>query len=288
MTIPQTAGLRTLIQQHPPRNAGEVWDSAIEAALDLPSMQRSKTTEPSPAQKIARLRDQLKGELVAFHERLLIEPYRGDDFARSDGETFWTVKVPLTLFPKRDQGFTHVECILELSSEGDAGGFRVLQVLPEGRSDVLARAELGASLDLETNAKLGLSLPVAPEAKVVSTAAAQVYGRASANFVYEARRVCVESEIVAGTGARWRLDDVSKPERVGVESHQLAVVLKVQKGAPPLHAAGFLQAYSETKWITAAVGSVWQNLKDALRKFFKGGAPIEAYGEWRDILATRS
>lgn len=260
-----------------------MWSSAIDQAFDAAPARGGPKGE-APADRMLRLREALKGEMVAFHDRLVVTPYAGADLPHDDSMQLWQIGIPLTLFPKRDQGFTGIDCIVELSADGGPDALRVLKVFPERRTDVLARAEMGGSLDVSTGAKIGVDLPLPPGAALVSKAAAEVYGRAKADFVYEARRVCVESEIVAGTGARWRLEDPSQPERVGVESHQLAIVVGVRAGARPVHAAGLLQAHSDVRWLTASLGSFWRNLTGKVRGFFERGAPVDAYGEWQDIL----
>jgi hypothetical protein len=38
------------------------------------------------------------------------------------------------------------------------------------------------------------------------------------------------------------------------------------------------------QWLASSVGRFFANLGDSLRKFMNDGAPVEAFGEWRDIL----
>ncbi len=281
-----TRALRHLTAQHPPVDAERLWDEATEAAWRLPS---SRAEGPPPGERMARLREQLQGELVAFHKQLRVTPYTGAELSSAPGWTLWSVAIPLTLFPKRDQGFSRVECIVEFSTADEqARVLRVLKLSPEERGVVQARAELGGSLQVEASAKLGIKLPV-PGLALADDVAARIYGRGQVGpFFYEARRMCVEAENLEGVGARWRLqhDAASPIQGVGAESHQLAVVLEVKQGAPPIDAAGYLEAYSDTHWLTQTVGGFWQNLKEALRNFFKRGAPVSAYAEWRNLLAT--
>lgn len=279
--------LRQLVARHPPTDTEQLWDEITEVAWTLP---KSRGDAELPGERVARLRERLHGELIAFHKRLTVTPYTAGDMPCAPGCALWRVDIPLTLFPKRDQGFSRVECLVEFSTDsGRTDCFRVVRLFPEERSTVLAHTEMGAQLALDAGAKVGLPLPAMPGLSLTDDVAARVYGKAAVGpFIYEARRTCVETEIFEGTGARWRLDDTSSPERVGVEGHQLSVVLEVKQGAPPLHAAGYLEAQSDLHWLTATLGSFWQNLKVALRNFFKRGAPVEAYAEWQDILAQAS
>lgn len=279
-----TQALRVLVAQHHPMDSERLLDEAVQAAWRQPS---GRAGGPSPGEAMADLRERLRGELVAFHRWLPARPYEASDVVPTPGCSLWLVGIPLTLFPRRDRGFSRVECIMDFRVEDAAAwdAFRVVKLLPEERSQVMARAELGGELQLDASAKVGLKLPV-PRMMLADEVGARVYAKGEVGpFVYEATRTCVETEVIQGTGARWRLDDTSSPERVGAESHQLAVVLEVRDGAPPIDAAGYLQAYSDVHWLTQTVGSFWMNLKESLRHFFRSGLPVEAYGEWRDILA---
>jgi len=73
---------------------------------------------------------------------------------------------------------------------------------------------------------------------------------------------------------------------VGVESHQLKVVLETGPNTPPVHAAGYLNAYSEEQWMTQPISDLMGKLTHNLLKFFQKGAPAEAYAEWQNILAV--
>ncbi|HEX5746308.1 MAG TPA: hypothetical protein VFZ09_08690 [Archangium sp.] len=280
-----TPALRSLVTRHPPMDTERLWDEISEAAWKLPG---SRGEKELPGERVARLRERLHGELIAFHQRLLITPYTRGDMPCAPGCALWRVDIPLTLFPKRDQGFSRLECLVEFRTDSERTDcFRVLRLFPEERSTVLAHAEMGGMLALDVGAKVGVPLPVMPGVSLTEEVAARVYGKAVIGpFIYQARRTCVETEVFEGTSARWRLDDTSSPERVGVEGHHLSVVLEVKQGAPSIHAAGYLEAYSDLHWLTATVGGFWQNLKQALRDFFKRGAPVQAYGDWCDILAS--
>jgi len=278
-----TPALRHLLTQRPPMDSERLWDEATEAAWRIPS---SRAEGPPPGERLARLREQLKGELVAFHKQLRVTPYTGTGLSSAPGWRLWQVDIPLTLFPKRDQGFSRVECLVEfLPADEQARTLHILKLMPEERGVVQARAEFGGSLQVEANAKVGVRLPV-PGLALSDEVAARVYGQAQVGpFVYEARRMCVETEIVEGMGARWRLEhDAASPSRIGAESHQLSVMLEVRQSASPIDAAGYLEAYSDVHWLTQTVGGFWQNLGVTLRNFFKRGAPVSAYAEWHDVL----
>jgi len=275
--------MQKLLGQTPaPSDTEALWTEAIVESRSAPTFRSADGG--TPTDRIRSLKEKIDKELVAFHDRLVVDAHQGDPAPRP-GTKLWDVAIPLTLFPKRDRGFSRLECIVELGlDDGDTGAIRVVSLQPEERTKVLAKAEMGAKLELKAKAGTGVEAPL-PEGTAVAEAAAEVYGKAEAGaFEYKAERDCVQSEIVAGTGARWRLDDVHDPQQVGLEGHRLGLLLEVENGTGPIHAAGYLQAYSDTKWLTMTLGAFWREFKKGLRSFFKRGLPVEAYGEWEDIL----
>jgi hypothetical protein len=274
--------LRELLSRREPVDTERLLDEAVQDAWRQPVSRAGGTP---PGELMAGLRERIQGELVAFHRKLPVRPYQGAEVSPSPGYALWHVSIPLTLFPKRDQGFSRVECLVYFrAGEEDWASCRVVKLLPEVRSRVMASAELGGELQFDASAKVGLTMRL-PPTLLADEVSARLYAKGTVGpFMYSATRMCVETEIVEGMGARWRLDDLSSPERVGAESHQLAVVLEVREGAPRIDAAGYLQAYSDVHWLTATLGSFWMNLKASLRNFFRSGMPVEAYGEWSDIL----
>jgi hypothetical protein len=143
---------------------------------------------------------------------------------------------------------------------------------------------MGARLHMSAKAGLGAD-PAAMVGRTVAEAAGSLQADATAGpFVHEVSRVCVDSEVVRGRGARWRLDELSDHRRLAVEGHQLEVVLEVEPGNSPVHAAGYLQAYSDPQWLSMSLGAFLRELSEAVRRLFERGVPIEVYAEWEDIL----
>jgi hypothetical protein len=278
-----TKALATILANCPAHDGSAIWNDAIVEAAKLP-MQRGQ--REAPVERLARLRETLKGELVAFHDHLVVTPHDGGKEAGA-GKKFWNIQIPLTLFPKRDRGFTRTECIVEFRTDSEKeGGFRLVELFPKERSRVLAQGLIGGKLELKT--QVGMKVPVPlPVGTSSAEAKVKVYGEGGAEFEYKAERQCVIAEIIGGRGARWRLDDLQDASKVGAESHQLGVIMEVQDGTPPIHAAGCLNAYSEEKWLTQPVSDVVSKLAHNLVTFFKKGAPAEAYAEWQNILPTQ-
>ncbi len=269
--------LRDLAAQFPAYDARSLWNEAVDAASSLPRHRGADGEDLADA--LATLRLAMKGEVVAFHKYLDIKPAEG----AAAGSRRWLVRVPLTLFPRRDHGFTRVECALQFAAPRDGGRFRVIDAMPVDRSETLAEAAMGAELQVEASAKAGAPIAI-PVGSTVASASAKVYGSGKANFKYTVQRAAVVSEVVGGTGALWRLENPSRPDELAAEGHQLAVVIEADERCS-LDAAGYVKAYSEVQWLSSSVTNFLKNLGDTVRRYFAEGAPVEAYGEWRDILA---
>lgn len=105
MTLPiGNSALQRLVSAHEPLETGDLWDQAVAAAWNQPVMRSSLDAEPG--ERMAHLRDSLRGELVAFHKRLPVRLYAGTDLSALVRAGLVQVDIPVTLFPKRDQGFT--------------------------------------------------------------------------------------------------------------------------------------------------------------------------------------
>jgi hypothetical protein len=268
-------------------------DAIKEAAAVEDLDFRSEPGKPPPSEQLAALRDLIRKELVAFHDRLGVAPYAEGDFSATPGRRLWRVDIPVTLFPKRDWGFSRVECVVRFSPENEAGFFRVVGLMPKERDRVLGSTEYGldATLQIRVSKEEGV-LPSGLEALAQSSAVkvedagAKVYGSTKWHFARDHYRACVQAEIVGGTGARWRLDDPEDQRAVAAESHKLAVILETAEGIGPVHAAGYLTAQSSMRWLTATLGSIWERFTEAIRAVFTRGVPLEAFGEWKDLLKT--
>lgn len=279
--------LDRFLEVHPPVGSLARWDEAVHDAFRLRSRPAALSRFAHLGWHFINLRKQATAELVSFHRELTVTPYRGPEVPCPDGYSLWHVDIPLTLFPMRDQGFSRVECLVEFSTEEKSpGAFRVLKLLPEQGAEVKARTELSGSLQLDTLKKVGLWVPL-PTARLTSEVAVERYGNEGVGpLISDAVRRCTETEVLGGTGARWLLKAPEQRQVPGAESHQFAVILAVKHGAPALHAAGSLLAYSDEDWLGQSVGSILLEFDSDVRKFMKSGAPAEGYGEWKDVLAT--
>jgi hypothetical protein len=273
----------------------EMWSDALRQAAGLSAPARSGKEGESAIDRMHELRSLIDAELVAFHDGLHVTPYEGGALRPGAGAKLWRVGVPITLFPKRDMGFYRVECIVTFSVNGGAGSrVAIRQLFPEERSEVMASAQLGAKLQVRTRAGGKLSASPA-DGLLVAEAAKKVWMEADASAEltagaevaapkYKIVRECGQSEIINGFGARWRLEDRRDVQRVRLEGHQLAVVIEVPEGVGSVDAAGYLQAYSSTAWLTAHLGDLWRDFVRSVAKFFNRGAPTEAYAEWKNVI----
>lgn len=257
-----------------------MWTLAIREAGRL-AMERDVPLGKgqSPGEVLAKLRESLNAEIVEFHQALRVD---GPTPAASGWER-WVIGVPVSLFPKRSQGFGRVECAIEFFCEGEAAdSFRVTAVSPKSGSVVVATGSLGGDVAVSGGGKVGLDVPMVP---VNGKADGKVSTSWKAHFEYEITRDCTVAEIIRGTGAKWRLDDPQKQQKLVKEAHQFEVTLEVKPGLRDLRAAGVLQAFSKTNWLAADVSSIVARLSDAIRKFFvQQGAPKIAEAEWSNVL----
>ncbi len=81
-----TPALRALVERHPPTNTEQLWDEISEAAWKLP---RSRGDAELPGERVARLRERLHGELIAFHQRLPGRVGRGVLAVSRHGLSVW-------------------------------------------------------------------------------------------------------------------------------------------------------------------------------------------------------
>jgi hypothetical protein len=268
--------LRALTREHPPINSSALWLDALREANSIAEF-RSGDGE-SAGSVMAKLRSRLAGEIVAFHKLLIATPQKNGD----GDQHRWQVAFPLTLFPKRNQGFSRIDCAVEFAAP-DGGVFRIVEALPFDRSETVAEAGMGAELQVDANGKAGLPISLGLSERTVASASAKVYGQAKTDFHYTIRRAAVTSEVTHGTGAAWRLENPSNNEQLAAEGHQLSVIVETE-GEVRLDVAGYVKAYSEVQWLTSAVGDLLHNLSESVQKFLRSGAPAEAYGEWHDVL----
>jgi hypothetical protein len=168
MTQGMSPALRVLTSAHPPFDAASLWKGAIDYAYAMP--RHRAAGQESPGRLLETLKARLEGEVVAFHRSLVVTPQTSD----SESRRRWQIEIPLTLFPKRDEGFTRVECAIELVAERGIF-FRVVDALPIDRAETMAEVGIGAELQVDASGKAGAPILLGPGTQTVASASAKVY-----------------------------------------------------------------------------------------------------------------
>ncbi|MCP3098792.1 hypothetical protein LZ198_07880 [Myxococcus sp. K15C18031901] len=281
----RSAPLDRFLMAHPPLDVMDLWDAAVHDAF----LRSGRLETPEAAtwlkQSFLALRKEATSDLVSFHREVTVTPYGGADVSCPEGFSPWRVEFVLSLLPKRRQGFARVECLLEFyTDEARPDAYRLLAVRPGRRSEVKAVEAVGGTLQLEPLLRFGRVEPL-PQARAVQEVVAEHYGAANPSpYRHDAVRTCVAAEVRGATEARWRLDAPVHNPGPGAESHTLTVILAVAQGAPALHAAGLLWAFSQENWLDDLVGRVWRDFERSVREFLLEGAPSQVHGEWLDII----
>ncbi|MCP3061155.1 hypothetical protein LXT21_20450 [Myxococcus sp. K38C18041901] len=273
--------LERFLETHPPWDVMDLWDAAVHDAFRLSGELATKAEASRLKKTFLDLRRQATSDLVSFHDEVEVTPYAGEQLSCPEGYSPWRVEFALTLLPKRPDGFSRVEVLLELySSEGHPGGCHLLAVLPSPRSELQACEALRGTLQLDTGLRVAHVNPL-PRARRAAEVLLEHYGP-EGRYLSGAVRTCVAAQVRGPTGARWRLDAASPG--VGAESHRLTLVVAVKTDAPALHVAASLMAHSQENWLDAYVGSFWRDFETSVREFLLVGAPARAHGEWLDVI----
>jgi hypothetical protein len=273
-----------MVDRYPATDVDAIWREALRASWRTEQVRAGGASPDAHPlhDRVQELRRMLQGELVAFHKTLVATPYSGSDYVARPEKRLVDIAVPITLFPKRSRGFCSVNCVVDFT---DGDDFRVVGVAPPPRHEAMAVVQIGAALNFDAQAALGLPMPAAAGTSVTEVSA-KVYGHVQAASSHRAIRRVVEAEIVKGTGARWRLENTSDPLTLEAESHRLGVIAEVAKDAKNVNAAGYLEAISDPQWLTASISDVIDHIAAALRQFLRKGAPLQAFAEWRVELPS--
>ena len=204
--------------------------------------------------------------------------------ALDDGFTFWWLRIPLLLFPRHNWAFTGLEVRIAFSpDEPDAEHRpRAYDILPNRRFDTVMRAgaefTVGVGLDAHFAVDTGdLSLDAAGlpfSASAGAAADAQAGGRIQfglAPIRYRMVAARVNHTDLGLTQVFWRLDG---SEFFRESSPQLITVLQVPRATKTAEVLGIMQAYRRFTLFPVRLQSLIRELPEALRTFFRQGAPI--------------
>jgi hypothetical protein len=198
--------------------------------------------------------------------------------AREEGFTFWWVHIPLLLFPRKNWAFNRLEVGVEFNAD-EPDSLRkpkAFDILPNRRFDTIMRAgaelTVGVSADGHFSVGTGAAggLPIA--ANVGADAGLKVdLGITPMRHRMVAARVDHSAEGMAKVF--WRLDGA---EFFQENSPQLVVILQVPKAANGVDLRAVARAYRRFNLFPAGLQSIILELPEALRTFFRRGAPIQA------------
>ncbi|MET8849874.1 hypothetical protein [Amycolatopsis sp. NPDC004625] len=212
--------------------------------------------------------------------------------ARDAEFTFWWIRLPLLLFPRRGWAFTRLEVRAEFNA-GEPDPTRkpkVFDILPNRRFDTIMRAGaelvvgLGADghFSVDTGAVPGIPPGIPLGAKANAEAGIKVdVAITPVRYRMAASRVDHSAEGLSKVF--WRLDG---PEFFQENPPQLIIVLQVPKSAGGVELQAVLRAYRRFTLFPAGLRSMISELPDALRTFFRGGAPVQAVARYDLSSAT--
>ncbi|NUR69726.1 MAG: hypothetical protein HOU81_02810 [Hamadaea sp.] len=208
--------------------------------------------------------------------------------ALDDGYTFWWIRLPILLFPRRGWGFTRLEMRVEFNpDEPDPRRRpRAFDILPNRRFDTIVSAggefHVGVGADARLAVKVptipldaigalaGVPLPLAAGGKAQADAGASVdVALAPVRFRMTAARVDHTAEGLEKVF--WRLDGA---EFFAEDPPQLVIILQVPRGVESVQMRAVMRAYRRFTFFPAGLQSMIRELPSALRAFFSQGAPV--------------
>jgi len=206
-------------------------------------------------------------------------------FRMTDEFSFWWLRIPLLLFPRRSWGFTRLEVRIELSPTEQHPERRpkAFDILPNRRFDTLLKAKsevmLGVGVDGHFAVEVpevGVAIPGVGMGSVGAGASAKARIGGEVGVGPLAVRMVAARVDHTAEGLEkvfWRLDGAEFFEE---NQPELVVVLQVPKGVETFDVVGVLQAYRRFNLFPAGLQAAVRQLPEALRVFFSGGAPLSA------------
>ncbi|HWM06594.1 MAG TPA: hypothetical protein VNP92_30005 [Actinophytocola sp.] len=198
--------------------------------------------------------------------------------AREDGFTFWWVRFPLLLFPRKNWAFTRLEVQLEFNADEPDPLRRpkAFDILPNRRFDTVLRVGAELTVGVGADGHFAVDLPQVPGLPVGAGANAEASVRANLAFAPVPYRMVAARVNHSAQGLAkvlWRLDGAEFFEE---NAPELIVVLQVPKVAEAVHVVGVMQAYRRFNLFPAGLQAIVRELPEALRVFLNRGAPIRA------------
>ncbi|MEV6965333.1 hypothetical protein AB0M47_09475 [Hamadaea sp. NPDC051192] len=208
--------------------------------------------------------------------------------ALEEGYTFWWIRLPILLFPRRGWGFTRLEMRVDFNpDEPDPRRRpRAFDILPNRRFDTIVSAggefHVGVGADAKLAVKVptipldaigalaGLPLPLSAGGKAQADVGASVdVALAPARFRMTAARVNHTAEGLEKVF--WRLDGA---EFFAEDPPQLVIILQVPRDVESVRMRAVMRAYRRFTFFPAGLQAMIRELPSALRAFFTQGAPV--------------
>lgn len=197
--------------------------------------------------------------------------------------TFWWLRIPLVLFPRRNWAFSRLEVRVEFSPDEPRPELRprAFDILPNRRFDAVLKAGAHALLSVGADGHFtvgtpDVSVPVPGGAVVAAGAGAQAKASVGTHVEFnpvEFRAVAARVDHTAPGLEKvfWRLDG---SEFFQENQPELIVVLQVPLEVESATVVGVLQAYRRFNLFPAGLQAAIRQLPEALRVFFQQGAPL--------------
>jgi hypothetical protein len=208
--------------------------------------------------------------------------------ALEEGYTFWWIRLPVLLFPRRGWGFTRLEMRVDFNADEPDPRRRpkAFDILPNRRFDTIMSAGGEVHVGVGADARLavevptlplgaigalaGLPLPLSAGAKASADVGASV-GVAIAPVRFRMRAAKVNHTAEGLEKVFWRLDGA---EFFAEDPPQLVIILQVPRETATLRMRAVMRAYRRFSFFPAGLQSMIRELPSALRAFFTQGAPV--------------
>lgn len=201
-----------------------------------------------------------------------------------DGFTFWWMRIPLMLFPRKNWAFNRLEVRVEFNPREPDPQLRpkAFDILPNRRFDTVMKVGTEVSVGLGADAHFSLNTGnvafniggVSASAGAGVGAKGSIGGELSfAPMPYRAVAARVNHTDEGLERVFWRLDG---GEFFRDSPPQLVVILQVPRGCLNPEMLGVMQAYRRFNLFPAGLQAAIRQLPEALRVFFSQGAPTRA------------
>lgn len=198
--------------------------------------------------------------------------------ARQEGFSFWWIRIPLLLFPRRNWAFSRLEVRVEFNADerDPLRKPKAFDILPNRRFDTVMQAgvELTVGIGADGHFAVGAGAPGA--LPIGANANAEAGFKVNLGFSPMKYRVVAAKVDHTAEGLAkvfWRLDG---KEFFQENPPQLIVILQVPKAAAGVDLRAVLRAYRRFNLFPAGLQSIIFELPEAMMTFFRRGAPIQA------------